>query len=110
MHDWVYKIMNKNIALNISALRKAYAENVRPMEIIEQIYSRIDEVGDPNIFICLFSKEEVIALLRPLVSIILICPYGVFHMSLKITSILQESLQLQDVPNTPTQRMTQLLW
>ena len=61
MHDWVYKIMNKNIALNISALRKAYAENVRPMEIIEQIYSRIDEVGDPNIFICLFSKEEVIS-------------------------------------------------
>ena len=52
--------MNENIALNISALHKAYAKNIRPVQIIEQIYNRIDEVGDPNIFICLFSKEEVI--------------------------------------------------
>ncbi len=51
----------KNVPLTISALKAAYANGLSPEEIIEQVYARIEEVADPNIFLCLFDKPDVLA-------------------------------------------------
>lgn len=51
--------MSQKIELTIASLRSAYAQGTKPEEIIEQVYSRIDEIGDTGIFLCLFPKEEL---------------------------------------------------
>ena len=48
------------VPLTIPALRAAYARGVLPSQIIEQIYARIEEVGDPNIFLHLMDKDQVL--------------------------------------------------
>ena len=50
-----------SVPLTIPALHAAYAEGLSPVAIVEQVFARIDEVADPNIFLCLFDKAEVIA-------------------------------------------------
>ena len=51
--------MSGAIPLTLPSLRKAYSEGIDPADIIEQVYARIEDVADPNIFLCLFSKEQV---------------------------------------------------
>lgn len=51
--------MSGAISLTLPSLRKAYSEGIDPADIIEQVYARIEDVADPNIFLCLFSKEHV---------------------------------------------------
>ena len=53
--------MSAEIPLTATSLRRAYAGCTRPAQIIEQVYARIDAVADPNIFLCLFPKEELLA-------------------------------------------------
>ncbi|MGB0904491.1 MAG: amidase family protein, partial [Mangrovicoccus sp.] len=53
--------MGAEIPLTITSLHKAYASGTSAAEIIEQVYGRIDEIGDPTIFLCLFPKEELLA-------------------------------------------------
>lgn len=49
------------VPLTLSALRRAYEEGLSPTRIVEQVYSRIEEVADPGIFLCLFAKETLVA-------------------------------------------------
>ena len=51
--------MSAAIPLTLPSLRKAYSEGIDPADIIEQVFARIEDVADPNIFLCLFSKEQV---------------------------------------------------
>ncbi len=51
----------KTVPLTIPDLHAAYAKGHSPVDVVEQVFARIDEVGDPNIFLCLFDKQEVIA-------------------------------------------------
>ena len=53
--------MSGAIPLTLPSLRKAYSEGIDPADIIEQVYARIEDVADPNIFLCLFSKEQVLS-------------------------------------------------
>lgn len=48
------------VPLTIPALHEAYASGTTPTEVIEQVFARIEQVNDPNIFLCLFDKEEVL--------------------------------------------------
>lgn len=54
------------IPLTIPSLRSAYAAGLSPAAVVEQVFARIEEVGDPNIFLCLFDKAEVLAAARSL--------------------------------------------
>ena len=53
--------MQKNFSLTIPTLRKTYANGVHPANIIQEIYEKIAESRDLNIFISLHSIEEAIA-------------------------------------------------
>lgn len=53
--------MSAQIPLTISSLRRAYAAGAKSEETIEQVYARIEAVGDPHIFLCLFDKEDLLA-------------------------------------------------
>ncbi len=48
------------IPLTLSSLQAAYEGGIAPSVIIEQVYSRIEEVADPGIFIHLIAKEDVL--------------------------------------------------
>ncbi len=50
-----------DLPLTLPSLRAAYAAGTPPMEVVEQVFARIEAVGDPNIFLCLFDKAEVLA-------------------------------------------------
>ena len=50
-----------DLPLTLPSLRAAYAAGTTPMEVVEQVFARIEAVGDPNIFLCLFDKAEVLA-------------------------------------------------
>lgn len=50
-----------DLPLTLPSLRTAYAAGLSPREVIEQVYARIEAVGDPHIFLCLFDKAEVLA-------------------------------------------------
>ena len=50
-----------DLPLTLSSLRTAYAAGTSPREVVEQVYARIEAVGDPHIFLCLFDKAEVLA-------------------------------------------------
>ena len=58
--------MSGAIPLTLPSLRKAYSEGIDPADIIEQVYARIEDVADPNIFLCLFSKEQVLSAAKAL--------------------------------------------
>ncbi len=49
------------IPLTIPSLRSAYAAGVTASDVVDQVFTRIEEVGDPNIFLCLFDKADVLA-------------------------------------------------
>ena len=53
--------MAEIVNLTIFSLHQAYEKKITPTDIINQIYRRIDEVGDQNIFLCLFPKKELLA-------------------------------------------------
>ena len=58
--------MNAGTPLTLSSLAQAYSAGTSPTQIVEQVYSRIKEVDDPNIFLCLFPKEELLEAARAL--------------------------------------------
>lgn len=53
--------MLDEIPLTFASLRQAYIEGMSPEQTIEQVYARIEQVADPNIFLCLFPKEDLLA-------------------------------------------------
>ncbi len=53
--------MLSTLPFTLPALRAAYADGVRPAQTIEEVFARLDAIGDPNIFICLCKREEVLA-------------------------------------------------
>ena len=53
--------MSATISLTLCSLAQAYRAGTSPKQIIEQVYTRIDAVADPSIFLCLFPKEELLA-------------------------------------------------
>lgn len=52
--------MLDEIPLTFASLRQAYADGIQPERVIEQVYARIEEVSDPNIFLCLFPKDDLL--------------------------------------------------
>ncbi len=52
--------MSAGIPLTLPSLAEAYSAGTSPKTIIEQVYTRIEEVGDPGIFLCLFPKEQLL--------------------------------------------------
>lgn len=52
--------MSDEIPLTLMSLGKAYSSGVSPVQIIEQVYARIEDVNDPGIFLCLFPKEDLL--------------------------------------------------
>ncbi|WP_420568005.1 allophanate hydrolase [Thalassovita sp.] len=50
-----------DIPLTISSLHQAYQSGTSPAQIVEQVFAKIETVGDPNIFLYLFDKSEVLA-------------------------------------------------
>ena len=53
--------MQKDFSLTIPTLRKAFENGVHPADIIQEIYGKISECKDFNIFISLYPIEEIIA-------------------------------------------------
>ncbi|MCY4180636.1 MAG: amidase family protein, partial [Litoreibacter sp.] len=52
--------MTKDMPLTFDALRDAYDTGATPVDILREVYRRIDAVGDPAIFIHLRPMEDVI--------------------------------------------------
>ena len=52
--------MQKDFSLTIPTLRKAYANGIHPADIIQEIYGKISESKDFNIFISLYPIDEAI--------------------------------------------------
>lgn len=55
-----------DLPFTFPSLKAAYQDGMSPEEIVEEVYRRIDSVGDPGIFLCLFDKEEVLEAARAL--------------------------------------------
>ncbi|MFK7871214.1 MAG: allophanate hydrolase [Roseobacter sp.] len=53
--------MLSNLPFTINALREAYAAGTRPADVIDEIFNRLDAVGDPGIFIFLRDREDLVA-------------------------------------------------
>jgi len=53
--------MLDTLPFTLPSLRSAYADGASPAAVVEEVYRRIAEVGDPGIFIDLFDKAEVLA-------------------------------------------------
>ncbi|MEO0916443.1 MAG: allophanate hydrolase [Pseudomonadota bacterium] len=53
--------MLDEIPLTFASLRQAYSGGTSPAQIVRQVYARIEQVADPNIFLCLFPKEDLLA-------------------------------------------------
>ena len=53
--------MSATISLTLCSLAQAYRAGTSPKQIVDQVYTRIDAVADPGIFLCLFPKEELLA-------------------------------------------------
>jgi len=49
-----------DLPFTLSSLRAAYGNGTSPEEIVEEVYRRIDSIGDPGIFITLFDKAELL--------------------------------------------------
>ena len=56
----------QDLPFTISSLKAAYENGTAPEAVVEEVYRRIDAVGDPGIFIHLIDKEEVKAAARAL--------------------------------------------
>lgn len=53
--------MLDTLPFTIPALHAAYAEGTKLSDIVKECFRRIDEVGDPGIFIHLFDEADVVA-------------------------------------------------
>jgi len=53
--------MSDEIPLTLASLRRAYAGGTSPKRIVENVYTRIQDVADPGIFLCLFPKDDLLA-------------------------------------------------
>ncbi len=53
--------MLSTLPFTINALREAYASGTRPADVIDEIFSRLDAVGDPGIFIHLRDRDDLVA-------------------------------------------------
>jgi len=51
--------MLTSLPFTILALSEAYASGTRPEEVVDEVFRRIDAIGDPAIFIHLCDREEV---------------------------------------------------
>lgn len=51
--------MLTNLPFTLSALRAAYAAGTNPADVIDEIFSRLDRVNDPGIFIHLRDRESL---------------------------------------------------
>ncbi len=54
------------LPFTLSSLQATYETGTTPVDIVEEVYRRIDGVSDPGIFICLFDKAEVLEAARAL--------------------------------------------
>ncbi|KZM49426.1 allophanate hydrolase [Labrenzia sp. OB1] len=50
-----------DLPFTFQSLKAAYRSGMSPRDVVEEVYRRIDAIGDPGIFICLFDREEVLA-------------------------------------------------
>ncbi|MEM6466850.1 MAG: amidase family protein, partial [Pseudomonadota bacterium] len=53
--------MSAGIPLTLTSLRQAYQGGMGAAEIVEQVYQRIEAVGDPCIFLNLFPKDQLLS-------------------------------------------------
>ena len=51
--------MLRNLPFTLTALREAYASGISPSDVIDEIFSRLDAVNDPNIFIHLRDRDNL---------------------------------------------------
>ena len=51
--------MLRNLPFTLTALREAYASGTSPSDVIDEIFSRLDAVNDPNIFIHLRDRDNL---------------------------------------------------
>lgn len=49
------------LPFTLSSLRKSYASGVKPIDVVGEVYQRIQQLQDPAIFIYLRPKEDVVA-------------------------------------------------
>ncbi|MBO6511653.1 MAG: allophanate hydrolase [Roseibium sp.] len=49
-----------DLPFTFKSLQEAYQTGMTPREVVEEVYRRIDAVGDPGIFIHLLEKEDVL--------------------------------------------------
>jgi allophanate hydrolase len=49
-----------DLPFTLSSLKSAYSGGTSPADIVEEVFRRIDAIGDPGIFIHLFDKREVL--------------------------------------------------
>lgn len=55
-----------SLPFTIPALRAAYANGVRPEDVIDEVFARLDAVNDPGIFIHLCDRDDLRAAARAL--------------------------------------------
>ena len=53
--------MLSTLPFTINALREAYAAGIRPADVIDEIFERLNAVGDPGIFIHLRDRDDLVA-------------------------------------------------
>jgi len=53
--------MLRTLPFTLPALREAYASGVTPVEVIDEVYARLEDIGDPGIFIHLCDRETLLA-------------------------------------------------
>ncbi|GFE63894.1 allophanate hydrolase [Litoreibacter roseus] len=53
--------MLSTLPFTINALREAYAAGTRPADVIDEIFARLEAVGDPGIFIHLRDRDDLLA-------------------------------------------------
>ena len=51
--------MIRTLPFTIPALRAAYADGLRPTEVVDEVFDRLEAVGDPNIFIHLRARSAL---------------------------------------------------
>lgn len=51
--------MLKNLPFDLTSLRKAYADGVDPVAVIDEVFDRLEAVNDPGIFIHLCDRESL---------------------------------------------------
>ncbi|WP_298819579.1 allophanate hydrolase [uncultured Roseibium sp.] len=49
-----------DLPFTLSSLKTAYSGGASPADIVEEVYRRIETIGDPGIFIYLLDKQEVL--------------------------------------------------